>query len=168
MWQDRGNNYLSVNGEPLLGQYAFLAQPGQRAGRLWIVGVDVTDRAAALSVNPLEDGLIEVDTAKPLDACEVTDCLDAVSCPSQDRGIEGAAPQVVDGDSVAVYEVAARGIERRSGLWIGERGVPRQPCKLCDIVQQLSTVGIPIRRMGHCDVLWWEALEHRDLRHDVS
>ena len=78
-----------------------------------ITRVDALPTVPCRGVNEGEHGLIEVDPAQPLDSLGGGRQLPAGLGAAQDRGVERAAAEVVDGDDVAGVEPFGRAVRSR-------------------------------------------------------
>jgi hypothetical protein len=143
------DRHVGVAGQGLLGAHALLAEAGGGGEDRRVVGVEgvegLTDRAGHVA----QDGGVEVDPAQAVDALGVAQDLPADAGAAQDRGVEGAAAQVVDGQHGAGVDPLLGGVVDggRLGLHhqrhVGQLGQPD------GLVEEVLLELAPVGRMGH-------------------
>ena len=133
------------------------------------VGSRRRDLAVEGHVDVVEDRLVEVDAAEPLDALGRAEHLPAAGGPAEDRGVERAAPEVVDRDDLAGFEPFVRGVVDRRRLGLGEqrgRAALVEPGHADRLVQEIGLERSPVGRVGHDRVVGLAHLERHHLVHD--
>ena len=159
--EDRDGGF-GVDGECFFGGDAVLAESGEGDGGLGVGQVEFGECSAGAGVDVGEDGVVEVDAAEAFDAFGGAEDVDADGAFAEHGGVEGAAAEVVDGDGVAVGEVAGGGVVGGGGFGFGDHAGVGDAGELGDFFEQFAAVGAPVGGVGEDDVVWWGALDFGD------
>jgi hypothetical protein len=84
----------------------------------------------------------------------------------EDRGVEGAAAEVVDGDDVAGFHALGRGVVDRRRFGLRERDRVGEAGLANPVVEQLLLVRTPVRGVGDGDAVGAATLALSHLVHD--
>jgi hypothetical protein len=141
---------LGVARQRLLRVDAVGPQDGQRGAQDRIVGLE----GLPLQADHLEDvahhRLVEIDAAQVLDAVGASQQGEpTVVLDPHDRGVEGPAAQVVDGQHGSRLQAALAGVEPGRGDRFGDQVVDLQPHMTDGLSEQVELVLAPVRRMRH-------------------
>jgi hypothetical protein len=105
MRQEHRDHRLRVGRQGLLRLHAVLPKLGHRGRGVGIRHVQLGQRTTVVVIDPLNDGLVEIDAPEPLDALRFADQVDRPVVLAQHRGVERAAPEVVHRDRVALLQI---------------------------------------------------------------
>ena len=161
---------VGVLGEHLLGPPAGVAELGQRRRHQRVVGVEPLEEVGGVGPHVLEHGGVDVDPAQLVDPFgrAEADGPPVVADP-QDRGVERAAAEVVDGDHGSGGRAGDRGVVGGRGVGLGAevRGA-REVRQRGDLAELLDLVGAPVGRIGEGERGGGPALLGGDAAHDVA
>ena len=111
---------VGVGRQALLRAPALLAQPGDARERGRVVRVERDAGGPDRGHDVGEDRFVEVDPAESLHALRTTELVEPVLGLAQDRGVERAAAEVVDGDHLARRDALLEGVVEGGGLRLGD------------------------------------------------
>ncbi|MEZ5074457.1 MAG: hypothetical protein R2691_06440 [Solirubrobacterales bacterium] len=109
------------------------------------------DVAGELVAEMAVEEVVEVLAAELLVAAGPADDRERVPAPLQDRGVEGAATEVVDGDVLALAETLAREVDGRGDRLRDEGRLAEAGHRRC-LAQLREPRPLPARRMGEADL----------------
>ena len=149
--QDDGDRCVRVERQRLLGAPAFLAQARDRGHGRRVLEVDRDPARADHGHDPVENRLVEVDAAEPLYPLRAADLLKAVLGLAQDRRLEGAAAEVVDGDHGPGRHALLAGVLNGGRLRLGKQRRVGDARLADGLLEEVDLVGAVAGGMGDDD-----------------
>ena len=147
--RDRG---VGVLGEGFLGAHALVAEHGEGLADIGLGAVELGELPVEGGLDVREHRLVEIDAAEALDAVGGAEHLEAVVVEADHRGIEGAAPEVVDGDGVAGVELPDRRVPAGRRTRFGDQLDRVEPGDLGRRAQDVELEVAPRRGCVSCTV----------------